>query len=73
MSRETAAAREGRLPGERPDQPTVEDALHWVVVYKDLSTAVRNLLASSDLEDRAKLEAMLEGFERRRRWWRRRI
>ncbi len=68
-----AAASAARLPGEDPDQPSAEDARHWVAVYDDLATAVQRLPADGALEDRARLRAMLVGFERRRRWWARRL
>lgn len=67
-----AAPKEGRLPGEDTDQASAEDAHHWVAVYDDLMTAVEGLLAKGGLEDRARLEAMLVSFERRRRYWARR-
>jgi len=68
-----AAPREGRLPGEDRDLATAEDARHWVAVYDDLSTAVQRLLADGGLEDRRRLKTMLVSFERRRRWWTRRL
>ncbi|MBV8194718.1 MAG: hypothetical protein JOY80_04245 [Candidatus Dormibacteraeota bacterium] len=74
------------LPGEDPDSPFLDDAIHWISVYSELLSLKRQLLqradqvlvgAQADTEreadaDRDLLSRQAERYRRRLEFWRRR-
>jgi hypothetical protein len=79
---------EHRLPGEVDSErsPLLEDAQHWLQVYRELLTFKRTLLRTADVHkerapdevarevsgDQALLRAELERLEQRHTFWERR-
>lgn len=79
---------EHRLPGEVDSEssPLVEDAEHWLQVYRELLTFKRTLLRTAEIHkegapeavvtevsnDQTLLRAELERLEQRHRFWERR-